>query len=88
MVPSWEPAETSKAGHNGPDNGLCAPRAARPDSPSPQPVMGSKLLTSLGVTPAIAQVCRTEKLEFVRSLGADRVIAYTTTDYTKAGERY
>ena len=31
---------------------------------------------------------RTEKLDFVRSLGADEVIDYTTTDWTTAGDRY
>jgi NADPH:quinone reductase-like Zn-dependent oxidoreductase len=36
----------------------------------------------------VTGVCRTEKVEFVRSLGADHVIDYTTTDYTRAGVRY
>ena len=36
----------------------------------------------------VTGVARGEKLEFVRSLGADHVIDYTTTDYTRAGERY
>ena len=36
----------------------------------------------------VTGVARTEKLDFVRSLGADHVIDYTTTDYTKGGERY
>ena len=36
----------------------------------------------------VTGTCRTEKMEFVRSLGADHVIDYTTTDYTKASERY
>ena len=36
----------------------------------------------------VTGVARTEKLDFVRSLGADHVIDYTTTDYTKMGEHY
>jgi NADPH:quinone reductase-like Zn-dependent oxidoreductase len=36
----------------------------------------------------VTGVARTEKLDLVRSLGADHVIDYTTTDYTKAGKRY
>jgi NADPH:quinone reductase-like Zn-dependent oxidoreductase len=36
----------------------------------------------------VTGVCRTEKVEFVRSLGADQVIDYMTTDYTRAEERY
>jgi NADPH:quinone reductase-like Zn-dependent oxidoreductase len=33
----------------------------------------------------VTGVCRTSKIDFVRSLGADDVIDYTTTDYTKTG---
>jgi NADPH:quinone reductase-like Zn-dependent oxidoreductase len=36
----------------------------------------------------VTGVARGDKLDFVRSLGADRVIDYETVDYTKAGERY
>jgi NADPH:quinone reductase-like Zn-dependent oxidoreductase len=36
----------------------------------------------------VTGVSRGDKLEFVRSLGADHVIDYTTTDYTKGRERY
>ena len=36
----------------------------------------------------VTGICRTEKVEFVRSLGADHVIDYRTTDYTASGETY
>jgi len=36
----------------------------------------------------VTGVCRTEKVEFVRSLGADHVLDYTTIDYTARPERY
>ena len=36
----------------------------------------------------VTGVCRTEKVEFVRSLGADHVIDYTHTDFSAMTERY
>jgi NADPH:quinone reductase-like Zn-dependent oxidoreductase len=36
----------------------------------------------------VTGVCRTEKVDFVRSLGADHVVDYTAVDSTRTGERY
>lgn len=36
----------------------------------------------------VTGVARGDKLDFVRSLGADHVIDYETVDYTRTGERY
>jgi NADPH:quinone reductase-like Zn-dependent oxidoreductase len=36
----------------------------------------------------VTGVCSGAKVDFVRSLGVDHVIDYTTTDYTATGERY
>jgi NADPH:quinone reductase-like Zn-dependent oxidoreductase len=36
----------------------------------------------------VTGVARTEKLDFVRSLGVDHVIDYTQVDYTRTGERF
>jgi NADPH:quinone reductase-like Zn-dependent oxidoreductase len=45
-----------------------------------------QIATSMGAE--VTGVTRTEKLDFVRSLGADHVLDYTTTDYTRSGDRY
>jgi NADPH:quinone reductase-like Zn-dependent oxidoreductase len=36
----------------------------------------------------VTGTCRTEKVDFVRSLGADHVIDFTAVDYTREPERY
>lgn len=45
-----------------------------------------QIAKSLGAE--VTGVCRTEKVDFVRSLGADHVIDYRSTDFTATGERY
>jgi NADPH:quinone reductase-like Zn-dependent oxidoreductase len=45
-----------------------------------------QIATSFGVE--VTGIDGAEKLEMVRSLGADHVIDYRTTDYTQTGERY
>jgi NADPH:quinone reductase-like Zn-dependent oxidoreductase len=45
-----------------------------------------QIATSMGAE--VTGVSSTEKMDFVRSLGADHVIDYTNVDYTMTGERY
>lgn len=45
-----------------------------------------QIARSLGAE--VTGVASTPKLDFVRSLGADHLIGYETTDYTRTGERY
>jgi NADPH:quinone reductase-like Zn-dependent oxidoreductase len=45
-----------------------------------------QIAKSMGAT--VTGVCTTQKVEFVRSLGADHVIDYTMVDYRTSGQRY
>ncbi len=41
-----------------------------------------------GLGAEVTGVCSADRAEFVRSLGADHVVDYTTVDYTTTGKRY
>ena len=45
-----------------------------------------QLAKSFGAS--VTGLCRTDKMEFVRSIGADHVIDYTTEDFTSSQERF
>ena len=46
-----------------------------------------QLAKALGAA-AVTGVCSTRNVELVRSIGADQVIDYTQTDFTRTGQRY
>lgn len=45
-----------------------------------------QIAKSLGAT--VTGLCRTDKIEFVRSIGADRIIDYQTEDFTRGDARF
>ena len=64
-------------------------RAGRPRLRGATGAIGSaavQLLKSLGVK--VTAVCATDHMDLVRGLGADRVIDYTTEDFTNDDQTY
>ena len=78
------------------DPGAADAAAARRSSPATASSSTGRAATSGPFAVQIAKwkgaevtgVCRTEKVEFVRSLGVDHVLDYRTTDFTTQPERY